>query len=400
MKILMVTGTFRPRRFGGVTEVSYNFSKRLVKNGHEVSVYTTDVGNDCYFRLNVPENKIVDGIYVHYFRNINNSLAFTHRIFLSIGMFFTIRKDITNFDVIHVHELRGIQEILIRHYAKKYNIPYIIQAHGSLHHSFQKQRLKKIFDLLFGYKILRDASKVIALNKTEAEQYISMGVDKHKIETIPNGISIERGYLPFRGEFRKKYLIADTDKIILYLGRLHRTKGIDLIIKAFAETSKEVNNIWLVLVGPDDGYQSALEELIQRLKVGRRVIFTGFVSNEEKMEALVDADVFVTPNFTGFPLTFLEACACGIPIITTVNGDELDWIQNKVGYIVAYNVNKLCLAIANLLNDDRLRHRFGEEGKRLAREEFGWDKVIKKLENVYANCVYNGRISDEAAIEG
>jgi len=220
MKILMVSGTFPPRRFGGVTAVSYIIAKKLVKKGHEVSVYTTDVGNDRYSRLNVQETKIIDGIYVHYFGNISNSLAFTHRLFLPVGMFSAIKRNITNIDIIHAHEFRGVQEVLIRHYAKKYNIPYIIQAHGSLPLSSQKQRLKNIFDLFFGYKILRDASKVIALTKTEAEQYKKMGVSEDKIEIVPNGIDLsEYENLPKRGEFRRKYSIRADEKVILILDK-------------------------------------------------------------------------------------------------------------------------------------------------------------------------------------
>ena len=389
MKILMVTGTFPPRRFGGVTAVSYILAKRLVKKGHEVSVYTTDVGNDRYSRLNVQETKIIDGIYVHYFRNINNSLAFIHRLFLPVGMFSAIRKDITNFDIIHTHVFRGVQEVLIHHYAKKYNIPYVIQAHGSLPRSFQKQRLKNIFDLFFGYKILRDASKVIALTETEAEQYKKMGVSEDKIEIVPNGIDLS-GYenLPKRGEFRRKYSIRADEKVILYLGRIHRTKGIDLLVKAFAETSKEIDNTRLVLVGPDDGYQLALEELAQSLKVNNNVLFTGFVTNDEKMAAFVDADVFVTPRFSGFPLTFLEACACGTPIITTNNGDELEWIHDKVGYVVEYDKDQLGAAMFEILSDEGLRRGFGEEGRRLVMEEFGWDIVVRKVERVYETVMH------------
>ena len=61
------------------------------------------------------------------------------------------------------------------------------------------------------------------------------------------------------------------------------------------------------------------------------------MSEKEKITIFVDADVFVTPSFSGFPVTFLEACACSTPIITTNKGDELDWIHNKVGYVVEYN---------------------------------------------------------------
>ena len=105
------------------------------------------------------------------------------------------------------------------------------------------------------------------------------------------------------------------------------------------------------------------------------------------MVAYADADVFVTPSFSGFPITFLEACACGTPIITTNNGDKLDWIDDKVGYVVKYDKDQLRDAIFKVLSDDELRRRFGGGGKRLAKEEFGWDKIVKRVEDLYISCL-------------
>ena len=387
MKILQICPIFPPSplNFGsGVTNVVYHLSKELVRKGHEVTVYTS-AALDAHRKMDHVDNLIIiDGIAVHYFSYIMHHYTF----FITPGIMPFMRKNIKDFDIIHLHDSRCFQGIVARHYAKKYNIPYVLQAHGSVLPIFQKQQLKKIFDLFFGYKILKDASKVIALTRTEAEQYKQMGVEENKIETVPNGIDLaEYENLPKRGEFRRKYGIRDNEKIILYLGRIHRTKGIDLLVRAFSETSKEIDNIRLVLVGPDDGYRWAFEELIQVLKVGDKILFTGFVSNEEKMAALIDADVFVTPSFSGFPVTFLETCACGTPIITTNNGDELDWVDGKVGYVVGYNKDQLRDAIIKVLSDEGLRRRFGQMGRRSVRGKFSWDKVVRKVEEVYEGVI-------------
>lgn len=387
MKVLQVVDFFKPSwEAGGIVRVCYEISKRLADNGHEITVYTTDGFKS---RLDVKKNRPidVDGMEVYYFRNV--SIFWAKRNFYSPYLLPRIVKDdIRKFDIVHIHTFRSLLAIPIWYYAKKYNIPYILQAHGSVLPSFQKQRLKTIFDLFFGYRILKDATKVIALTRIEAEQYKKMGVDENKIEIVPNGIDLLKyENLPESGEFRRKYSIRDDEKMIVYLGRLHKSKGIDLLVKTFADVSKELNNVRLVLVGPDDGYLLALEELIKTLKVDNKVVFTGFVSNEEKMTAFVDADVFVTPSFSGFPVTFLEACACGTPIITTNKGDELDWIQDRVGYVVEYDKEQLRAAITKVLCDEGLRKRFGQEGKKLVQEEFSWDKIIKKVEGIYADCL-------------
>ena len=384
MKILQVTDTFVPSDFGGVKVVSYNISKALAKKGYEIVVYTTDA-NVGHSRLRMAQHeKKMDGFYVRYFKNISNLLAFKYRIFLPLGVIPALKKEIRHFDIIHLHNFRTVQNIIVHHYAQKHGIPYVLQAHGSVLPFFAKQRFKNLYDKVWGYKILKDATKVIALTKTEAEQYKKMEVDENKIVIVPNGIVLsEYENLPDREAFRKKYGIKDDEKVILYIGRLHKTKGIDLLVKAFSDISKESNNVKLLIVGPDDGYQSALEELTKTLKVDDNVLFTGFVTDDEKIAALVNADVFVTPSYSGFPVTFLEACTCGTPIITTNNGDKLDWIHGKVGYVVEYDKGQLRTAIFTVLNDEELRRRFGEEGKRLVREEYGWDIIVTKVEKVY-----------------
>ena len=387
MKILMVVASYSPL-FGGPTTVINALSRELAKRGHEVSIYTSD-NFDSSSRIKESGKTVeIEGVKVSYFKNISNKLAYNHNIYLSPMLIKETKNNLKNFDIIHFHGYRTIQNVIVHHYAKKYNVPYILQAHGSVLPLFQKQRLKKLYDWVWGDNILKNASKVIALTKTEAEQYEKMGVDGNKIEIMPNGVDLsEYENLPKRGEFRSKYAIRDDEKIVLYLGRLNKTKGIDLLVKAFKDISKELNNVRLVLVGPDDGYQSALEELIQSLKVDNKVLFTGFASNDEKMAAFVDADVFITPSFSGFPVTFLEACACGTPIITTNNGDELEWIHDKIGYVVEYDKEQLRDAIIKVLSDEGLRRRFREEGRKSVREKFGWDGIVKEIERLYGECI-------------
>ena len=378
MRILQVIHYLSPLHGGGSINAAYNLSKHLAERGHEVTIFTTD------FELDDEYVQSLDGVRVVLFHCIANM----GMMLISPEMKKQLKKEIKNFDVIHMHNFRSYQNIVVYYYARKYKIPYVLQAHGSVLPIFQREGLKKIFDIFFGYRILKNASKVIALTKTEAKQYKKMGVNEDKIEIVPNGIDLsEYNSLPKRGEFRRKYLISDYEKIVLYIGRLHKSKGIELLVKAFADLSKELNNVRLVLLGPDDGYQSTLNGIIKELKIDNKVLFTGFVTNDEKMAAFVDANVFVTPSFSGFPVTFLEACACGVPIITTNNGDELSWIHDKVGYVVEYDKDQMRDAIFKVLIAGELRRRFGEEGRRLVREEFGWDKIVKKVEKIYLNLI-------------
>ena len=328
MKILQVCQSFYPCfASGGVTRVVYELSKELVSNGHEVTVYTTD---GCIeVNANNKHSQNIGGIKVYFFKNLSKKLKSKFKIITPYYIPIIARKEIKNFDIIHIHEHRTLLAVIVCYFAKKNNIPYIIQAHGSIMPFYQKKWFKKIFDKLWGSSILNDASNMIALTRDESEQYQQMGVQTDKIEIVPNGVNLSKYQkLPEKGEFRKKYHIKEDMKIILYLGRLNKTKGIDLLINAFSEISKELLDVKLVIVGPDDGFLPNLKKMILDLNIKNDVIFTGPIFKKDKQKAYIDADVFVTPNFSGFPLTFLESCACGTPIITTNKGDKLDWINH------------------------------------------------------------------------
>lgn len=366
---------------GGPARVAWGISTKLVGMGHEVSIYSVDKKDK--YSTNIPRKEIKQGVEIYRFKNISNKHLGTHLSF-SPKIYKKMKEIKEEFDIVHIHDYRTFQAIMAYRQCMKRKMSYIIQAHGSLPINNNKI-LKKSFDLIFGYRILKNATKVIALNTTEKEEYIKMGLKESIIEILPNGIDLSNyENLPKKGNFRSKYDIKDDQKMILYLGRITKTKGIDLLLKSFADVKSELKNVKLIIVGPDDGYKKELVKLIKNLDIDSEVVFTGFVSSEEKMQALVDADVSVTPKFTGFPVTFVESCASGTPIITTTDADNLDWIHNKVGYVVNYDKNELTDAILKILNDEKIRNRFSDEGKNIVKNEFNWKRIAKRLEKIYS----------------
>ena len=387
MKILQVIPYFAPAwGYGGPIPVCYELSKKLVERGHTVAVYTTDAC-DSDSRIGI-KKEILDGINIMRFRNISNYFAWYHNLFIPIGFANFIKKNLKNYDIVHLHDYRTLQNVVLYKYAYKYKIPYVLQPHGTSHIVLTKRKLKKLFDKRFGYKLINGSCAVLALNETEAKNLEKMGVKKDKIKIVPNGIDIGKFNNSIgKGIFRKKYSIQENEKLILYVGRIHKSKGIDILIESFAELLHSLPDSKLVLVGPDDGYMEKMKTMVNKLEISNNVIFTGFVSHEEKMAAYVDADVFVTPNFTGFPITFLEAMYFGIPIITTNKGDKLDWLDKKVGYVTTYNTGDIANAVLKVLRDNSLCREFRENAQRLIKKEFNWDKITQKIENIYRKCI-------------
>ena len=335
--------------------MAYALSKKLVERGHKVVVYTTDA-KDMNSRINKTSAER-DGIEIHYFRNVSMITVKKSKLFITPYLVSKVKKEIQSFDIVHIHEYRTFQNLIVHHYAKKYGVPYILQAHGSLPWIMKKQSLKRFFDAVFGYKLLIDAAKVFALSSVEAEQYMLMGVPEEKIAIIPNGINLsEYAFLPPKMYFKNKFRIGDYEKIMLYVGRIHESKGLDLLAHAFKIVSETVSDVRLVIVGPDDGYSTRFRELISSLGIVNKVLFTGFIEKRDKLGAFVDSDVFVTPYFSGFPITFLEACISGCPIVTM--SDELDWINENVGFVTKRNLSDFSEAIIKILSNEQIKEQF------------------------------------------
>jgi len=385
MKILQVISSFPPAyAYGGPVRVAYEISKKLVEKGHEVTVYTTDV-YDAHSRLKYKNPMWMDGIEVYHFRNINNGLAHKN-LPIAPTMALALNKNIRKFDIIHIHEYRTFQAILAHHYAKKYRVPYVLQPRGSLPR-ISKSKQKKLFDVLFGWAIIKDASKIIASSKLESDQYwdVFPDLEGEKIVHIPNGIDLETYQnLPKKGEFRKKYSIAEDEKVILFLSRIHERKGADILIEAFSKLKNELEGVKLVIAGPDEGYLDRLKLKVNKLNIEGDVIFPGPLYEKEKLEAYVDADVFVLPSkdrYESFGNVAVEACACGTPTIVTNVCGVSEWLNSVES--VEPEVNSLYEKLLEMLKiSESERIKMGERAQHEVRN-LSWENVVERIEKIY-----------------
>lgn len=384
MKILQIYPIFppSPTSFGsGPTHIIYHLGKELVKRGHKVAVYTS-AALDLHGRIGKIDNPvIIDGIEVYYFSYVASYYTF----FATPGIIPAMRKSLKHFDIIHLHDIRCFQSIICHHYAKKYSIPYVVHTHGSPPRVAGEGKLKWLLDIAFGNKILRDASRVIAITQTEVQHLNDIGVSEDKIELVPNAVDLSQfENLPERGEFRSKHGLDRNQKIILYLGRIHKIKGLDLLTEAFANLPKEIGDARLVIVGPDDGYLPALKKLIKESKIAEKVLYIGPLYGEEKLKAYIDADVYVLPSiYETFPMTVLEACACATPVIVTDRCQIADLVRDNVGFVVPYDKDRLRDAILNMLTHKELRMKFGERGRILIKEQYNCSHRAEQIEAVY-----------------
>ncbi len=398
MKILQVNPYFfvgwAGGREGSPVETVYGLSRELVKRGHEVAIYTTDAFNKSGRNKKQAGETEIDGIRVHEFSSIGRTLGIRHHIIISPSLAEALRREISQFDVLHLHEYRTLPNITAHRQATKHGIPYVLQAHGSVP-VLGKRVLKQAYDRLWGRRILSDASKLIAVSEMEAEHYRASGVAEEQITVVPNAIDLSLfSALPEKGVFKRKHGMADK-RMVLFLGRIAPVKGIDLLIRAFALLLKEVGDVSLVIAGPDDGDLSSLKNLTRELKVEGRVLFPGALHGRAKLEAYVDAEVYVLPSvYDIFGITVLEALACGTPVIVTDRCGIAGDIKDRAGIVVSREERALKEAMSDLLADGAMRRMFITQGRQMVREKFTWERVAEKIEEIY-NDILAGRASSQ-----
>ena len=153
-------------------------------------------------------------------------------------------------------------------------------------------------------------------------------------------------------EYREKYGIKKDDKVIIFVGRLSKEKGVDKVLDAIIALDRP--DVKLVIVGSliynvniRDEYQRKLHERAARL--GDRVVFTGYISQEDLPIYYSMADVAVLPSMWDEPagLTMIEAMSCGVPVITTNSGGIPEYVGNK-GMIIEKDEN-VARCLSNLI---------------------------------------------------
>lgn len=387
MKVLHVTATFPPKSFGGVTTATLNMTRILSKRGYEVTVFTTDL------RTKSPspaQREQTSGVNVYYFKNLSARLA-KRRVFTPLMMVPALRKRLRAFDVVHLHDYRSLPSIAVHRYAKQSAVPYLLQAHGSMTTPFLKAGLRPIFDAIYGPTLISDAARLVAVAPTEVSQYRVLGARPEQIAVVPNGIDASLyESLPERGFARRKLQVPDKTRIVLYLGRIHKTKRVDLLLDAFQGVVRQLQNTMLVLVGPDDGDLSAVLKHAREVGVSDKIRYVGAVSEAEKLTYYVDADVVVLPSpYEVFGIVVLEALMCCAPTIVTEGCGIAGMIRdNDFGYIAkAGDAPSLRDQILSAFSDEAQAREKALRARIFIKRNLAWPRIVDEIEKLYAECL-------------
>ena len=386
MRIAQVCPFFLPVE-GGVESHVLNISKELLRRGNEVHVFTCSMTRDSE---KLPSTSDIDSIYVHRYPPIVVLGEFG-----SLWPGFMIDVISGDFDVIHAHSFRHPHTDLSAIAAKLSHSRSVLTSHSPFHPPGVRSPLARglvpVYDHLLAPMVLKNFDRVVSLTANEAQALAALGAPRENLTVIPNGVEdVHFESIPIDG-FLSKFSLTGS-RVILYLGRVNRTKGLDVLLKAFALASPSLNGVRLVVAGPasskeEIAYLSSLRLLAQKLGISSKVTFTGRLSEEEKLEALQCCTVFVLPSvYEPFGIVILEAAAHAKAIVSTRTDGPASIIEDGSDGILVTPGDSIELGkrLSELLNDDDLLKKLSEAARHTA-ERYRWRKVVDTLVHVYSD---------------
>jgi len=232
------------------------------------------------------------------------------------------------------------------------------------------------------------AHRGVAVSQYTRQTLIRLGVPEEQVVFIPNGVDVEI----FRPREKSTQLIhrygLKGKKVILTLARLVARKGQDQVIKALPQVLGSVPQAVYVVVGQGHN-QARLQELVRSLGLTGRVIFAGYVPDDELVDHYNLADVYIMASreieeqgdVEGFGITFLEAGACQVPVIGGRSGGIPDAILNgQTGLLVdPLDVGEIAEALISLLTDQDLAFRLGQRGRQRIVEQLQWRQIARRF---------------------
>ena len=373
MKIGFMIPYFYPT-IGGAENNCYYTARELAKK-HEVHVFCSSNEN---------KEETISGIHVHRCKEV-------FRIKYYFAFYPSITKKLIqqNLDVLHVHGLGFLQHDRAISQLRKKNpkIKIICTPHGP----FMALKKYNIFGQIFKTLYLpfiknnaRSYNAIIAVNPSQKKWMgQDYGIQKEKIHFIPNGINKESfNKAPAKKEFSNKFVIS-------YLGRIQEYKGLDQVIQSLPEMKKINNKILFIMMGDNVGDKKRLQELAEKLNVEENILFTGRVSEKDKLSILDASEIFVFPSeWEAFGIATLEAMARKNAVVSSKTEGGIFLIEEeKNGFLFNYGKPKeLETQLIRLLKDKKLLRKIQQNNLKKSKE-FLWTKIASQLENLYSSLI-------------
>ncbi len=355
MKVLSIVQSMNLDQ-GGPPEVLRNQIYQINKSEKIIEI----------FELN--KIKLISLILTFLFRGKNNELI----------------NFIKKFDIFHFHEIWSLKIVFFCYFANKFGIKYFFVGHGYLDPwSVTEKYIKKKFFISF---FLQRAFKAAyATFFSTKEEYLDSlnNVKSHKVFIIPNGINLNF--------YEKKKIINKTKKKIVFFGRIHKKKGIELLLDAIKNLPSDYfDNFTFEITGPGHkDYVKKISRIITNFDpTGNKVVLKNPVDRDKKIEYLYSSDVFILPSYEeGDSIALKEALACSLPVIISRQCRMNIVKEYNAGLVIETDVKSITSTLTKIKSLDIIK--MGENARKLIEQKYDNTYCSSRLLKIYED-VYTG----------
>lgn len=377
MRVLHVVPDLKPER-GGPSRSVPDLCNALAECGTHVTLFST---------CEPGESMTIDPEQVPY-----DVVLFSSRVGLvnaASKLSKRIASDSEQFDLVHIHSLWNPVATLAALGARRARLPYIISPRGMLDRVCLNRRrgLKRFYAALLERRTVESAALLHFLSAAEASssQVNWLQLPGHFI--APNGININSAEIE-SGFLRRRFPDFKGRQLMLFLGRLHPIKGLDLQLQALSRLVKNNPLLLWVLIGPDSGEWQRLSKDIRTMGLGKHVRWLGAITGHERLLALADADVVVqTSIYECYSVTVSEALAVGAPLVITETVHRPEVQDIGAGLVVSNNPDELARAVEEILHVPERAKLMRAAGRCFAARDMTWERIALIVSAAYKNIV-------------
>jgi glycosyltransferase involved in cell wall biosynthesis len=348
--------------------------------GLDVRVVTTTANGDD--ELPEDANAMYDGVPVQYCAR-----AWPRSVFRAPSLGVAVRTLLASTDVVHLHGLWNAAIWAAAAEARRARRPYVLSPRGMLspaalaHDAWRKRAAYLAFDRA----VIRDAAAIHATSRRELDELASrFGASRTCYAS--NGVVLSTSDTTDSCETRRQFGLG-SGPLVLFLGRVHPIKRLDLLATAFARVRQQHPESRLVIAGPDeDGYRSKLAPLF--VPFGDAVTWTGAVAEPEKRKLLDACSMLVLcSDSESFGMSAAEAMGASKPVVVTKGCPWPEVDSHETGFWVEQSAGAIADGISTILSDPRRAIEMGQRGRALIEERYTWPKAVAQLEEVYRRLV-------------
>jgi glycosyltransferase involved in cell wall biosynthesis len=356
-------------------------SQALAAQGVEVTILTTPVNGDAgQPPLEVPLNRPIEqeGYQIRYFPC--SPCSPFRRYKFSLPLLQWLSRHANEFDLAHIHALFSPVSTAAAAIARSQKLPYILRPLGTLDPAdLQKKRhLKQLYAILFERANIAQAAAIHFTSDQEAKISHRFGAATQDL-VIPLGVT-PSVFVPALSRYACPTL--------LFMSRLDRKKGLDLLLPALEQLTVEGLEFHWILAGSnaqDPAYEQQIQAQIQASPLAGRTTIAGFVSGAAKTALLQQADLFVLPSYyENFGIAVAEAMAAGIPVVISDQVHIWPQVQqSQAGWICSCNVNALVEQLRIAIQSSEERIQRGKNARAYAIEHFSWEAIAQQTVTAY-----------------